>query len=151
MSNSEVVQFYTGRKKDSKEKIELVQSWIKTKDNQWCFTCIDRKKDIFSIHGTADGDNDRISLVVILELMKWIASDTKKTLIVYTNSSYAVNCISEWMNRWKRNDFKIEDRDRPNADILRDIELLKINIDISMKLLMTDNEFSNKTYSYISE
>lgn len=151
MALQENVPFHIERKKDGKEKPENIQAWIKSSyennEGSWSFVYINGKKDIFSFYGKENiTDKNRIHLIPLLELMEWIDEPIKKrNLIVYTTSIYVVNCISEWLDKWKRNDFKIEEKGyRPNSDILRKIDVLRVNTTISVKLLMLENEFSSK-------
>ena len=151
-----VVPFCKKRKKD--KKIDTVNAWIKgnlslNKEGRWSFIYTNGTKEIWSMYGDEiDTDKNRVILISLLELMEWIRdSNNKKNLIVYTNSLYVVNCISEWLNKWKRTDFKVEDDTyRPNSDILRKIDKLKEYINITVKLLTIENEFSNKANSLLT-
>ena len=146
MSETPSIPFYNGRKKDTKEKLESIQAWIKSSEIKWSFVYVDGRKDIFSLCGIEENvDKNRLILISLLELLEWINDpEKKKILLVYTNSLYVVNCVSEWMDKWKRFDFKFDDEtDRPNADILRKIDVLKSNIDLTVKLLMTEDGLSN--------
>lgn len=151
------IPFYRGRKKDVIEKLENIQAWIRgvSCDNKrgfWSFVYLNGKNELSSIYGSEENtDINRIDLIPLLELLEWIdENDKKKNLIVYTKSSYVVNCVNEWIDKWKRSDFHINDDEssyRPNTDILRRIDMLKKNINITVKLIMVENELSLKTVS----
>lgn len=150
------VQFYRKIKKEDKEKIENIQAWIKTKPDNglWAFVFIDNKKEIFSFYGQElSEDKNHLQLIPLIELLEWIDEpEKKKNLLVYTKSSYVVNCLTEWIDKWKRTDFKIEDKkDRPNADLLRKIDKLKTNITVTVKLLMAENDFSKQSEELITK
>lgn len=135
-----------------REKIETIQAWIlgyynpgKTPEGVWSATFMDKDKNISSLYGSEKTtDKNRVHLVPLLELLEWIKSEKKINLIVYSDSLYVVNCVKEWMDKWKRNDFLVGETNelRPNADILKRINELKSSIIIDIKLLMTENEFS---------
>jgi ribonuclease HI len=63
------------------------------------------------IHGVEENTNiDRIQLHALLEAIKWIHKTTNhKKVILNTESLYVKNCICEWIDLWKRNDFIIEE------------------------------------------
>jgi ribonuclease HI len=187
--------FYNNnKKKDIKEKQEKIQAWIKgisrNNGNKWSFlyTNIDNKETVSMYGEEKSSDENRIVLIALLELMEWIYNkDKKKILIVYTNSSYVVNCISDWSDRWRRTNYKrkiekieinekikkieinekikinefkhnsiecgieIQTVDRPNADVLRRIDKLKSHVNITVKRLMIENEYSIMTNDLIDK
>jgi hypothetical protein len=141
-------------------------------NNKWSFLYTHNdNKETFSIHGEEkSSDKNRIVLIALVELMEWIYNkDKKKILIVYTNSSYVVNCISDWCDKWRRTNYKInreyianefeysnidcdiqiKTMDRPNADILRRIDKLKSHINIVVNRLMVENKYSIMTNDLI--
>lgn len=153
-SPDQPIQFYKKRNKEEKEKIENIQAWLQNNDTGvWSFIYIDDKKDIFSLYGKdLSQDKNRIVLIPLIELLEWIDEPgKKKNLLLYTKSSYIVNCLNEWICKWIRTDFKIEDdKYRPNSDLLRKIDVLRTNITITVKLLLVENEFSKQSDKLIT-
>lgn len=156
----ERVQFCKVKRK-SKQKIDNFQIWIRSAFNKennkgsWCAISIDDKKDITTLSGIEKNCNkNQIELVPLLEILEWIIdeSERKKHVIIFTNSSYVINVIQEWIDKWKKNNFMInEDKERPNADILRKIDNVKQNMSVTVKLLMKENDFSTKAAEIIKD
>ena len=149
------IPFYR-RRKDTKSKPENVQAWIKCLNNSWSFTLIDGNKENFSLYGNVEDEKvniNRMNLIPLLELMNWIYDPKKKkNLTVYCNSSYVVNCMKEWLDKWKRHDFKIDDNtERPYADILRKIDSMRSSIELTVKLLMVEDTFSERASSLLEK
>lgn len=144
-------QFHRERKKSIKEKIEDVHLWIKgishVDKSAWAFGYMDSKKDIIFVFGESKiVDNDRLQLIPIIEFLELISGDDQKRLVtVYSDSNYLVNVLKEWVDKWKKTQFKFPDGgDRPNADLLRKVEALKNNTILNMKNLFTKNDFTEK-------
>jgi Ribonuclease HI len=72
---------------------------------------IKAESSCFHIDGVEENTNiDRIQLHALLEGLKWIHKTTNpKKVILNTESLYVKNCICEWIDLWKRNDFVIEE------------------------------------------
>jgi ribonuclease HI len=139
------VQFYKRRNKESGgEKIENIQAWILNDGNLWSFIYINNKKEVFSLCGRENTiDKLKNQLHPLIELLEWIDDpEKKKNVTIYTRSLYIVNCLTEWCDKWRRNNFKIDDNtDRPNADLLRKIDILKTNLSLNVKFLISENDF----------
>lgn len=148
-------QFHRERKKERQEKVEEIHLWIKglsnDKKSSWAFVYIDGKKDITFLSGQIKDSTDvnRIQLLAIIEFLEWASDRDKKKLVsLYTDSKYLLNLIKEWIDKWKKTQFKLPDgSDRPNGDLLRRLECLRENVNISMVYQFSQNEFSEKVYS----
>lgn len=152
--NVESVQFCKLKKK-SKQKFDHYQIWVKSSydhennHGSWCFISIDDKKDIVTITGTEENtDKNKIQLIPLLEALEWFndeSSQRKKQITIFTTSNYLVGSIGEWIDKWRKNNFMInEEKERPNADILRKIDVIKHSLNLSVKYLMKENDFSQK-------
>lgn len=141
MNSDNNVVFYKSRRKDV-EKIQNIQAWIKIdKTGEWLIYFIDGKSENTVITGNDKCDINRIGLSCICELMDCIYNpNKKKNLTVHINNTFSINCVSEWMDKWKKNDFKIQNIDRPNVDLLKKIDVYKTSINITLKTLFLDNE-----------
>ncbi len=95
-------------------------------------------------------DKNKIQLIPLLECLEWFndgdSNDAKKKqLTIFTTSTYLVGVVQEWIDKWKKNNFMINDiNERPNASLLRKIEILKQTISVSVKFLIKENDFSQK-------
>lgn len=144
-------QFHRERKKEKTEKVEEIQVWVKgipsEKKSAWAFVYIDGKKDITFVSGESIiSDKERLQLIPVMEFLEWISSDEKKRMVtVYTESNYLVNVLKEWIDKWRKSQFKFADgTDRPNADLLRNIDTLRTHTTLNMKHQFTTNEFTEK-------
>jgi ribonuclease HI len=151
MADSQDFQFHRERKKEKTERVEEIQVWIKgivgDKKSAWAFVYIDGKKDISVVSGGSDiTDKDRLQLVPVIEFLEWITCGVKKRVVTfYTESNYLVNVLKEWIDKWKKSQFKLADgTDRPNGDLIRRVDLLRVNTTIYMKHNFSSNEFTEK-------
>lgn len=137
------IQFYKGRKQNV-EKIENVNVWleINQSETKWKFTVSPENKDTFTVSGeSSETDENRLFLISLIETLEWIKNTNKKNVVIYVNNTYVINCISEWIVKWERNNFFIDSNDgstknkkeRPNADLLRKISELKTMCFLTLK------------------
>jgi len=161
MSDSPDFQFHRDRKKKDKEKVEDLHVWVKgifdsddvvtPKKSAWAFVYIDSKKDVVFVSGEGgESNNDRLQLIPIIEFLEWISGDKCKRLITfYTSNNYIANVLNEWVDKWRKSDFKLpEGTDRPNADLLRKIDSLCLNhTSLIIKHQFSTNEFTEKVDS----
>lgn len=82
--------------------------------------------------GQKDTTNNRMELQAVIEAIKLI----KKTqpIIVYTDSKYVQNGISEWIHSWKKNGWKnAEKKPIKNVDLWKTLDELVLNHTITWK------------------
>ena len=151
MAETSDFQFHRERKREKTEKVEEIQVWVKgvlrEHKSAWAFVYIDGKKDITFVSGDSDiSDNNRLQLIPVIEFLEWISGDEKKRLVTfYTDSNYLVNVLKEWIDKWKKSQFKFADgTDRPNADLLRKVDTLRTHTTLNMKHQFTVDEFTEK-------
>ena len=138
--------FHRERKREHKDKVEELHVWVKGGKDTWALVYIDGKREVTSLSGKELGcDPDRIQLIPILEFLRWMSGEKKRSVVINTNSCYVVNVLSEWIDKWKRTDFKLDTGgDRPNADILREIDTYRNNTVLNMKSIDEDDDFNEK-------
>jgi hypothetical protein len=146
--------FFSGQKRRT-----IFSSWLHAEiinDRKvWGFVFLDKKKNIEIVTGelndeyvakSANEESFRLQLQPLVELLSWIQSenktDNRRVLIVNTKDVFTVNCISEWIDRWKKADFQISGGVRPNSDLLSQISDLKVGLTVKMKLIKNDCEYS---------
>lgn len=154
---SDIIQFHIERK-GKKDMIQNLHVWIgcihKNDISPWAFVYSDGKRNTFLSGKIKENNIDRVYLNIILEFLEWInpelvSSEKKYDITLYTNNTYSVNIISEWLEKWMRTDFKLdENTDRPNADLLRKISKYYVNhININIHNIFVKNEFTEKIKS----
>lgn len=66
--------------------------------------------------------NNREELKAILYVMKLAAEDPDNTYIVYSDSSYAVKSINEWIHNWAMNNWlNSKKKEVENIDLMKEI------------------------------
>ncbi|GAB4527181.1 MAG: ribonuclease HI [Amphiplicatus sp.] len=63
-----------------------------------------RKREICG--GEAETTNNRMEMTAAIEALR----ATRGPVVLYTDSQYLKNGVTDWMNRWKRNGWKTADR-----------------------------------------
>lgn len=76
-----------------------------------------------TVHGPAT--NQRAELTALLEALKWCSVYGVRTLTIYTDSMYALNCASKWGPSWKRKGWK-----RDSGEPLQNLDLIKPLVDL---------------------
>jgi ribonuclease HI len=64
--------------------------------------------------------NQRAELTALLEALKWCSGYGMRSLTIYTDSMYALNCASKWGPSWKRKGWK-----RDSGEPLQNLDLIK--------------------------
>ncbi len=152
------IEFYKKRKKEETKGLEKYNIWVdgytcKNKEEKiWGFILLGKNKSI-SVTGKEENNEKinkyRIELIPVIEALQWINIDVneKKNVVIYTSSNYVSSCIFEWIDKWKKNNYKINDETlRPNFDILQELDLFRNNMFINVVLLNFKNslEFESK-------
>lgn len=68
--------------------------------------------------------NQRAELYAILKAIKIINKNYEfKILEIYTDSMYSINCVTKWITKWKKNNFKTSSGENVlNLDIILKID-----------------------------
>ena len=66
--------------------------------------------------------NNRMELMAILHVMKLAAEDKENDYLVYSDSAYAINSITNWIYDWARNDWMNSKKKQvENIDLMQEI------------------------------
>ena len=73
--------------------------------------------------------NQRAELYAIHEALTIVSNEINKTIEIYTDSQYSIDCFTKWINRWEINNWKSRDgKIIKNLDIIKPIyKLIKQN------------------------
>ena len=88
--------------------------------------------------------NQRAELYAILKSLHIINIEDYKTIIIYTDSEYSINCITKWIKNWIRNNWQ-DKKNKPvkNKDLIEPIyNICKKNSHIIFKHILAH---TNKT------
>jgi ribonuclease HI len=69
--------------------------------------------------------NQRAELTALLEALRWCSGYGMRSLTIYTDSMYALNCASKWGPSWKRKGWK-----RDSGEPLQNLDLIKPLVDL---------------------
>ena len=69
--------------------------------------------------------NQRAELMALLEALRWCSGYGMRSLTIYTDSMYALNCASKWGPSWKRKGWK-----RDSGEPLQNLDLIKPLVDL---------------------
>jgi len=126
-------------------------------DYSWACLILDRHENKTVLSGSEKlEDVDRIHLLAIIEGLKWIINSVEKkyrkhiTVELCSDNVFCVNLVKEWIDLWKE---KLDQK--PNSDLLKEIEEIKSQIKIKPKWTSkTFNEYSwivNKKANEVKE
>ncbi len=141
-----IIEFHKVKK--DKRKKENFNVWVDSIIGKWAFIYTDNKKRTTIMNGyeSENLDLNRISLIPFVEFLEWIKDDnkeSKKYINLHTNNLYLKSLITEWIDKWKKTQFKIDDQFRPNTDILKKIEYFKSIMNIQIKFIFKPEEEEN--------
>lgn len=74
---------------------------------------------------TVPATNQRAELTALLEALRWCSGYGMRSLTIYTDSMYALNCTSKWGPSWKRKGWK-----RDSGEPLQNLDLIKPLVDL---------------------
>ncbi|MDP6429608.1 MAG: ribonuclease HI [Rhodospirillales bacterium] len=73
--------------------------------------------------GAAETTNNRMELEAVIQGLKAITK--RYNVIIYTDSQYVQKGMTEWLENWKRKDFRVKGGGlRPNHDLWRELDAL---------------------------
>ena len=73
--------------------------------------------------------NNRMELTAAIEALKAIKRNVK--VEVYTDSKYLCNGITNWIQKWKKNNWCSKNKLIKNVDLWQELELLSSNLNVS--------------------
>ncbi|MDJ1407408.1 MAG: ribonuclease HI [Candidatus Midichloria sp.] len=73
--------------------------------------------------------NNRMELTAAIEALKAIKKNVK--VEVYTDSKYLCNGITNWIQKWKQNNWCSKNKLIKNLDLWQELELLSSNLNVS--------------------
>lgn len=96
----------------------------------WAAVVLTPKDDSYFVQELGGGDrsttNNRMEMTGVLEALKFLleqgADESQDGIVVYTDSTYVIRGITQWIWGWMRNNFKnSEGQDVANQDIWREL------------------------------
>jgi ribonuclease HI len=82
-----------------------------------------RKKELFG--GEQDTTNNRMEMMATIEALKAIKPGFKGPVVLFTDSTYVLKGITEWIHGWKKRGWKKSDK-KPvvNKDLWQELDAL---------------------------
>ncbi|CAK6549466.1 MAG: Ribonuclease H [Candidatus Midichloria mitochondrii] len=81
--------------------------------------------------------NNRMELTAAIEALKVIKRNVK--VEVYTDSKYVCNGITNWIQKWKKNNWRNKNKLIKNVDLWQELELLSSKLDVSWRWIRGHN------------
>ncbi|MDJ1257963.1 MAG: ribonuclease HI [Candidatus Midichloria sp.] len=81
--------------------------------------------------------NNRMELTAAIEALKVIKRNVK--VEVYTDSKYVCNGITNWIQKWKKNNWRSKNKLIKNVDLWQELELLSSKLDVSWRWIRGHN------------
>lgn len=81
--------------------------------------------------------NNRMELTAAIEALKVIKRNVK--VEVYTDSKYICNGITNWIQKWKKNNWRSKNKLIKNVDLWQELELLSSKLDVSWRWIRGHN------------
>ncbi len=91
--------------------------------------------------------NNRAELYAIYLAVKTLDDTIFKTSTIYSDSKYAINCVTSWYDKWEKNKFLLSNKNQiKNFDIITDIHnILVTHTNITFKYIERGkNTFADK-------
>ncbi|WHQ47197.1 MAG: ribonuclease HI [Candidatus Midichloria sp.] len=76
-----------------------------------------------------DTTNNRMELTAAIEALKVIKKNVK--IEIYTDSKYVCSGITNWIQKWKKNNWRNKNKSIKNVDLWHELEFLSSNLDVS--------------------
>lgn len=92
----------------------------------WAFVAtISGRAELVKVSGGDESTtNNKMELTAILKCLEYFKEPQE--FIIFSDSTYAVNCINQWMNNWKKKKWLKSDGEQvKNVDLLKQIDTLK--------------------------
>ncbi|MDJ1305341.1 MAG: ribonuclease HI [Candidatus Midichloria sp.] len=81
--------------------------------------------------------NNRMELTAAIEALKVIKRNVK--VEVYTDSKYVCNGITNWIQKWKKNNWRSKNKLIKNVDLWQELEFLSSKLDVSWRWIRGHN------------
>ena len=90
------------------------------------------EKEIFG--GDPDTTNNRMELMAAIQALKSVKSGYKGPIILWTDSTYVMKGITEWIHGWKKRGWKKSDK-KPviNTDLWKKLDAINQRHDVTWK------------------
>jgi ribonuclease HI len=120
----------------------------KVGDGGWAFIVTENENVKYIKSGFAENTtNNKMELTAILESLKFIKEKLPTEILIYSDSQYCVNGITDWLMLWKSNNWKSAKGDVKNQDLWKEIDSILPSVKIDMVWIRGHhvNEFNNLT------
>ena len=90
----------------------------------WGYVVLDENDQVenYGCGQSSPTTNNEMELTAILYAYDYIAMHPEETFIVYTDSAYCLNSLTNWMFNWERNGWIKSDKKAPkNLDLFKDL------------------------------
>jgi len=84
--------------------------------------------------GEEDTTNNRMELMAAIKALQAVKPGYKDTIILWTDSTYVLKGITEWIHGWKKRGWKKSDK-KPviNADLWKELDTVNASLNVDWK------------------
>ena len=84
--------------------------------------------------GQADTTNNRMELMATIKALEAVKANYDATITLWTDSTYVLKGITEWIEGWKKRGWKKSDK-KPvlNSDLWQDLDSLNARLNVNWK------------------
>tara|TARA_B100000700_G_scaffold91964_1_gene103788 strand:- start:952 stop:1398 length:447 start_codon:yes stop_codon:yes gene_type:complete len=89
----------------------------------------DKQKEMYG--GEKDTTNNRMELLAVIKGLETLSQNSE--VVVYTDSQYVQKGMTEWLEKWKLEEFRVKGGLRVNHDLWRQLDSLAAKHNVSWK------------------
>lgn len=149
------IKFYkTGRLTEKKKPEVKAWLYVKHTDNKFCwsFTFFDDDTQSENIAVTGTYENMKSAeahYLALLEGLNWLKSMGERKFLIYTDNIYLYNIIKEWLQKWEKTKFIIDETtNRPYIELLIKIYEMKGTVPFEMVHYFKDPQFTQENSNW---
>lgn len=84
--------------------------------------------------GEADTTNNRMEMMATIEALKAVKPDFKGEITLWTDSTYVLKGITEWIHGWKKRGWKnSQKKDVKNVDLWKQLDIQNARFNVNWK------------------
>lgn len=84
--------------------------------------------------GEADTTNNRMEMMATIEALKAVKPDFKGEITLWTDSTYVLKGITEWIHGWKKRGWKnSQNKDVKNVDLWKQLDIQNARFNVNWK------------------
>lgn len=107
---------------DGAATMRLVDGEYVRENGGWAFAEVKNGEVVYSLNGQKlKTTNNECELTAIMNAVLYFESSEDNDLIIYSDSAYSINCLTQWATNWEKNDWTRGKKHEPieNLEVIR--------------------------------